>query len=50
MERIRRFIRELSERQWLESMELREWDITRTTYVVPGALVYHQETLEECSD
>lgn len=36
MERIRRFIRELSERQWLESTELREWDITRTTYMVPG--------------
>ncbi|MGG3282712.1 alpha-mannosidase [Paenibacillus solani] len=36
MERVRRFIRELSERQWLESMELREWDITRTTYMVPG--------------
>ncbi|AWP28780.1 alpha-mannosidase [Paenibacillus sp. Cedars] len=36
MERIRRFIRELSERQWLESRELKGWDITRTTYMVPG--------------
>ncbi|MFC9711893.1 alpha-mannosidase [Paenibacillus sp. NPDC056933] len=36
MERIRRFIRELSERQWLEQMELRSWDITRTYYKVPG--------------
>ncbi|MEC0205097.1 alpha-mannosidase [Paenibacillus lautus] len=36
MERIRRFIRELSERQWLESTELRDWNITRTTYMVPG--------------
>lgn len=36
MERIRRFIRELSERQWLEQMELRSWDITRAYYKVPG--------------
>ncbi|MGV2644005.1 hypothetical protein GNF86_21790, partial [Clostridium perfringens] len=36
MERIRRFIRELSERQWLESVELGEWNITRATYMVPG--------------
>ncbi|OOC60597.1 alpha-mannosidase [Paenibacillus ihbetae] len=36
MERIRRFIRELSERQWLESVSLRDWSITRSTYVVPG--------------
>ncbi|MFC7681611.1 alpha-mannosidase [Paenibacillus sp. GCM10028914] len=36
MERIRRFIRELSERQWLEHIELRDWDITRSTYKLPG--------------
>ncbi|AWB43090.1 alpha-mannosidase [Paenibacillus sp. CAA11] len=36
MERITRFIRELSERQWLEQMELRSWDITRSTYIRPG--------------
>lgn len=36
MERIKRFIRELSERQWLEQQELRGWDITRAYYNVPG--------------
>ncbi|MDP4097320.1 alpha-mannosidase [Paenibacillus sp. P96] len=36
MERMRRFIRELSERQWLEQQELRGWDITRAYYNVPG--------------
>lgn len=36
MERIRRFIRELSERQWLEHMGLRNWNITRSTYKLPG--------------
>lgn len=39
MERIRRFIRELSERQWQEQMELRDWDITRSTYKLPGQYV-----------
>ncbi|KQY80677.1 alpha-mannosidase [Paenibacillus sp. Root52] len=36
MERIRRFIRELSERQWLEQLQLRSWDIHRAYYNVPG--------------
>ncbi|MGO4375262.1 alpha-mannosidase, partial [Paenibacillus sp. MCAF20] len=36
MERIRRFIRELSERQWLEQVELNDWTIDRSTYVLPG--------------
>jgi len=36
MERITRFIRELSERQWLEQSELSDWEITRTTYKLPG--------------
>ncbi|GAA0134975.1 alpha-mannosidase [Paenibacillus sp. YSY-4.3] len=36
MERIRRFIRELSERQWLESRELANWDISYATYHLPG--------------
>jgi alpha-mannosidase len=36
MERIKRFIRELSERQWLEQQELHGWDITRAYYNVPG--------------
>ncbi|MEK4663499.1 alpha-mannosidase [Priestia sp. FSL H7-0729] len=36
MERIRRFIRELSEHQWLEQLQLRSWDITRAYYNVPG--------------
>lgn len=36
MERMRRWIRELSEHQWLEVIELKEWDITRTVYMVPG--------------
>lgn len=36
MERIRRFIRELSELQWLEQIGLRDWDITRSTYEMPG--------------
>ncbi|WP_310831455.1 alpha-mannosidase [Paenibacillus pedocola] len=36
MERIRRFIRELSERQWLEQYTLEEWDIQASVYTVPG--------------
>lgn len=36
MERIRRLIRELSEHQWLEQLQLRDWDITRAYYNVPG--------------
>ncbi|MCJ8013042.1 alpha-mannosidase [Paenibacillus sp. KQZ6P-2] len=36
MERIRRFIRELSENRWLELIELRSWDITRSYYKLPG--------------
>lgn len=36
MERIRRFIRELSESQWLEVQDIRSWDITRSYYKEPG--------------
>ncbi|WP_379164101.1 alpha-mannosidase [Paenibacillus sp. sgz5001063] len=36
MERIRRFIRELSERQWLEQHVLEGWDIQASVYTVPG--------------
>ncbi len=36
MERIRRFIRELSERQWLEQQKLEGWDIQAGVYTVPG--------------
>ncbi|ULO04924.1 alpha-mannosidase [Paenibacillus sp. 19GGS1-52] len=36
MERIRRFIRELSEQQWLEQITLEEWDIQASVYTVPG--------------
>lgn len=36
MERIRRFIRELSERQWLEQYKLEDWDIQASVYTVPG--------------
>ncbi|RCX18195.1 alpha-mannosidase [Fontibacillus phaseoli] len=36
MERIKRFIRELSDVQWLEQIELREWEITTSVYQVPG--------------
>lgn len=36
MERIRRFIRELSECQWLEYRELTNWDISYATYHLPG--------------
>lgn len=36
MERIRRFIRELSENQWLEYRELTDWDISYATYHLPG--------------
>ncbi|WP_145948231.1 alpha-mannosidase [Paenibacillus sp. Y412MC10] len=36
MERIRRFIRELSDNRWLEQTELRSWDITRSYYKLPG--------------
>ncbi|MFC3799306.1 alpha-mannosidase [Cohnella sp. GCM10012308] len=36
MERLRRFLRELSEAQWLERAEVRDWAIDRATYVLPG--------------
>ncbi|ANS76720.1 alpha-mannosidase [Paenibacillus yonginensis] len=36
MERIRRFIRELADRQWLEQQELRSWSITKSYYKLPG--------------
>ncbi|GGF89978.1 alpha-mannosidase [Paenibacillus albidus] len=36
MERIRRFIRELSEQQWLEVQELRDWKIDSSVYRLPG--------------
>ncbi|WP_334074343.1 MULTISPECIES: alpha-mannosidase [Paenibacillus] len=36
MERIKRFIRELSELQWLEQIALRDWKITTSAYQVPG--------------
>ncbi|WDZ57409.1 alpha-mannosidase [Paenibacillus polymyxa] len=36
MERIKRLIRELSECQWLEKLDLRSWNITRSTYLAPG--------------
>ncbi|AZS13464.1 alpha-mannosidase [Paenibacillus lutimineralis] len=39
MERIRRFIRELSECQWLEQRELRDWEIVSSTYELPGQYV-----------
>lgn len=35
MQRIHRMIRELSEKQWLESKEM-SWNMTSTTYRVPG--------------
>lgn len=35
MGRIRRFIRELSERQWLEQIALEEWDIQASIYTMP---------------
>ncbi|MDI4648792.1 alpha-mannosidase [Cohnella hashimotonis] len=36
MERLRRFLRELSEAQWLERAEVSDWAIERATYVLPG--------------
>jgi alpha-mannosidase len=36
MERIKRFIRELSESQWLDQRELRDWEIISSTYKLPG--------------
>lgn len=36
MERIKRFIRELSEAQWLERKPLTEWNVTKTEYRLPG--------------
>lgn len=36
LERLRRFLRELSEAQWLERAEVRDWAIDRATYVLPG--------------
>ncbi|MFD2334288.1 alpha-mannosidase [Cohnella sp. GCM10020058] len=36
MERLRRFLRELSEAQWLERAEVSDWAIDRATYVLPG--------------
>ncbi|KAA1185041.1 alpha-mannosidase [Paenibacillus sp. B2(2019)] len=36
MIRIQRFIRELSERQWLESIPIKDWDVQATEYILPG--------------
>ncbi|MBB6694216.1 alpha-mannosidase [Cohnella xylanilytica] len=36
MERVNRFLRELSEAQWLERQAVRGWTIDRKTYVLPG--------------
>lgn len=36
MIRIQRFIRELSERQWLESIPIKDWDVQSTEYILPG--------------
>ncbi|GGO05303.1 alpha-mannosidase [Saccharibacillus kuerlensis] len=36
MQRLKRFIRELSQKQWLKQMEWKDWDITRSTYGLPG--------------
>lgn len=36
MERIKRFIRELADVQWLEQSELRGWEITTSEYRLPG--------------
>lgn len=46
MERIRRFIRELSEVQWLEQIELRDWKITANTYQIPGNYTEEKPYLE----
>lgn len=42
MERIKRWIAELSRHQWLEQRELRSWEIRRANYVLPGQ--YEEET------
>ncbi|WP_271751745.1 alpha-mannosidase [Cohnella sp. JJ-181] len=36
MERLRRFLRELSEAQWLERAEVSDWTIECATYMLPG--------------
>ncbi|NGZ77635.1 alpha-mannosidase [Saccharibacillus alkalitolerans] len=36
MQRLTRFIRELSRQQWLKQAEWKDWDITRSTYGLPG--------------
>ncbi|SET10712.1 alpha-mannosidase [Paenibacillus sp. NFR01] len=36
MERINRFIRELADRQWQESIELKDWQVTLSRYRLPG--------------
>lgn len=36
LQRLRRFLRELSEAQWRERAEVRDWAIDRATYVLPG--------------
>ncbi|MCA1292380.1 alpha-mannosidase [Paenibacillus sp. alder61] len=36
MERIKRFIRELADVQWLEEIALQDWSITTSIYEVPG--------------
>lgn len=36
MVRIKRFIRELSEQQWLEAIRIADWDVQATQYVLPG--------------
>lgn len=36
LERLKRWIREMSEAQWLTREAFRSWEIVRTTYVLPG--------------
>ncbi|GIO41236.1 alpha-mannosidase [Paenibacillus apis] len=46
MERIRRFIRELTEAQWLEQRSL-DWKITANTYLIPGKYTEEKPYLED---
>lgn len=46
MERTKRFIRELSEHQWLERCEIRDWSILSSTYQLPGQYDNLQEYKE----
>lgn len=47
MIRIQRFIEDLKQKQWLEVVELPEWQLRRARYIRPGEYEYEQERASE---